>query len=214
MKQATWLFVLCCAACGCSTRYTYSTIVQVVPAEKPGKFYVTARVRERSESWTGYSVRELPAPLLTCEPGELVSGTKATEKGDVEVSLEARIAVAGEDKQTDCLLTVRRGGKIVATQRILLPPLAFKHSTPTYSALPIRATVRAVDSKMGIVVLGVGSKSKPPVRKGQRLLIHRGRTFVATVRVINVDTEMCAARLVEPTPKDAIVKVGDRAISE
>ena len=37
--------------------------------------------------------------------------------------LEARIAVAGDDKQTNCLLTVRRGGKTVATQRILLPAL-------------------------------------------------------------------------------------------
>ena len=123
MKRTMLALIICLAACGCTTRYTYSALVQIAPAEEPGKFNVAARVRERADSWTGFSVSELPAPLLTCEPGKLVRGTEAVEGTDVEVSLEARIAVAGEDEQTNCLLTVRRGVRAVAAQRILLPPL-------------------------------------------------------------------------------------------
>ncbi len=73
--------------------------------------------------------------------------------------------------------------------------------------------VRAVDAKMGIVVLGVGSESKPAVKKGYRFLIHRGSTFVGAVRVVNVDAEMCAARLVDP-PTGAAIQVGDKAITQ
>ena len=82
------------------------------------------------------------------------------------------------------------------------------------SSRGIRTTVRLVDTKMRIVVLGVGSKSKVPVKVGYRFIIYRGRTFVAAVRVIDVDDAMCAARLVDPTPKDAVVRAGDNALGD
>lgn len=78
----------------------------------------------------------------------------------------------------------------------------------------IRATVRAVDPKLGLVVLNVGSKSKPTAaKKGYRFLIHRGPSFVAAVQVISVDAEMCAARIVDP-PTKAVIQVGDQAMTE
>ena len=78
---------------------------------------------------------------------------------------------------------------------------------------PIRSTVRAVDAKMGVVVLGVGSRSEVPVKKGYRFLIYRGRTFVAKVSVVSVDAEMCAARVVDP-PTNAVIQVGDKAVTQ
>lgn len=77
----------------------------------------------------------------------------------------------------------------------------------------IRSTVRAVDTALGIVVLGVGSNSEVPPQKGHRFLIYRDRTFVAAVKVTNVDAEMCAARVVPPETEIAI-KVGDSAMTK
>ena len=79
---------------------------------------------------------------------------------------------------------------------------------------PIRATVQAVEAESGLVVLNVGASNTPPVKKGYRFLIHRGREFVAAVRVINVEKSMCATEVVPPTPERAVVQVGDAAVTE
>ncbi len=77
----------------------------------------------------------------------------------------------------------------------------------------IRATVRLVDPKMGIVVLGVGSKSDVPVKKGYHFLIYHDRTYVASVRVSNVDESMCAAQVIAPKT-DLAIQIGDSAITK
>ena len=83
-----------------------------------------------------------------------------------------------------------------------------------FPAEPIRATVRAVNSQRGLAVLNVGSENDPPVQKGYRFLIHRGREFIAAVEVVNVDKDMCAAEVVPPTEEGAIIQVGDQAVTE
>lgn len=121
MKQTMLALIVCLAVCGCATKRTYSILVEIAPAKEPGKFNVAARVREKSSNWYHFGVRELNAPVLTCEPGKLVSGSETTH--GAEVTIEARIAVAGEKKATECLLTIKRRGKIMASNRILLPAL-------------------------------------------------------------------------------------------
>lgn len=79
---------------------------------------------------------------------------------------------------------------------------------------PIRAAVKAVDQSMGVIVLNVGSSNAPPVKKGYRFLIYRGREFVAAVRVTNVEQNMCASEIVQPTREDGMtVQIGDEAIT-
>ncbi len=79
---------------------------------------------------------------------------------------------------------------------------------------PIRATVRAVNTGMGLVVLNVGTSHTPPVKKGYRFLIHRGSQFVAAVTVVNVQEKMCATEVAPPTPDDTVIQVGDAAVTE
>jgi len=78
----------------------------------------------------------------------------------------------------------------------------------------IRATVTAVDNQFGLVVLNVGSDATPPVKSGYRFLVHRGKDFVATVKVVTVDTNMCATEVVEPVVAGATIQVGDDAVTE
>lgn len=121
MKQTMLAFVVCLAVCGCATKRTYSTIVQIAPAKERGKYLVAALVRERTTTCFGAQRRRLPCPILTCEPGEVVSDAKTTH--GAEVTIEARVAKPGEKRETECLLTIKRGGKIMASNRVLLPAL-------------------------------------------------------------------------------------------
>jgi len=130
MKQAMFALIVCLAVCGCATKRTYSTLIQIAPAKEPGKVHVAAVVNERSSSWIRFRQRQFPCPILTCQPGQTVREAITTD--DVEIALEARIAVAGEKKQTDCLLTVKRGREVVAASRVLLPALAFNRSATVF----------------------------------------------------------------------------------
>jgi len=120
MKRIILGLLLCCAVCGCARTVTYSTLVQIAPAKTPGEYLVAARVREKSDGWTGYRMRERPSPILRCRPGKVARDSNVVD--GLEIELEARIAKPGERKNTNCLLTVKRDGEVVAANRILLPP--------------------------------------------------------------------------------------------
>ena len=82
---------------------------------------------------------------------------------------------------------------------------------------PIRATVQAVDPEYGIVILNVGydNPNGPPVKKGYRFLIHRGKEYVAAVIVTSVEKTKCSAKLAPPTDVDdpnVVIQVGDQAM--
>ena len=82
---------------------------------------------------------------------------------------------------------------------------------------PIHATVQAVDATIGVAVLNVGSQNPPPappVKRGYRFLIYRGREFIARVEVKNVDSKMCATEVIPPTDPKAVIQVGDAAVTE
>jgi len=80
---------------------------------------------------------------------------------------------------------------------------------------PIHATVKAVSMDTGLVVLNAGSENAPPVKKGYRFLIHRDQTFIAAVRVTNVEKNMCATEIVPPLPDTKVaIQVGDEAVTE
>jgi len=121
MKQTMLALIVGLAVCGCATKRTYSTLVQIAPAKEPGRYLVAAVVRERTTTCFGAQYRRLACPILTCEPGKVVSGTKTAH--GAEVTIEARVAKRGEKKETECLLTIKRRGKIMASNRILLPAL-------------------------------------------------------------------------------------------
>ena len=105
----------------------------------------------------------------------------------------------------DIVEWARRNGGVLQTTAV----------TQKFVATPkILSIVRLVGPKSKIVVLGVGSKSKEPVKKGYEFLIYRDRTYVASVRVSNVDEDMCAARVIDPTDDKAVIQVGDRAITK
>jgi hypothetical protein len=76
----------------------------------------------------------------------------------------------------------------------------------------IRGTVKQVDMDMGVVVLNCGRDNDPPVKKGYEFLVHRDGKLVAVTRVTTVDSKMCAARIVDPSPQSP-VKVGDSAFT-
>ena len=77
----------------------------------------------------------------------------------------------------------------------------------------IHAAVKAVDMKIGVVVLNVGSENKPsPVKEGYMFLIHRKGKLIAAVRVTTVDKNMCATQIVPPDP-DEPVQIGDSAMT-
>jgi len=76
----------------------------------------------------------------------------------------------------------------------------------------IHAAVKAVDMKIGVVVLNVGSENKPAVREGYMFLIHRKGKLIAAVRVTTVDKNMCATQIVPPAP-DEPVQIGDSAMT-
>ncbi|MFH1730996.1 MAG: hypothetical protein ABIF82_05005 [Planctomycetota bacterium] len=77
----------------------------------------------------------------------------------------------------------------------------------------IRAVVQAVNPNAKLVVLNVGSKSTPAVKKGYRFLVYRGRVFVAAVSVTSVEGELCAAKVIDP-PTSEIIQVGDSAVTQ
>jgi TolA-binding protein len=77
----------------------------------------------------------------------------------------------------------------------------------------IRAAVAAVDNQMNLIVLNKGASSSPPVKKGYHFWIHRGREFVARVKVVRVDEGVAAAEVIEPRT-DLTPRVGDDARSE
>jgi len=77
----------------------------------------------------------------------------------------------------------------------------------------IRAVVQAVNANAKLVVLNVGSKSTPAVKKGYRFLVYRGRTFVAAISVTSVEGELCAAKVIDP-PTSEIIRVGDSAVTQ
>jgi hypothetical protein len=121
MNQTMLALIVGLAVCGCAAKRTYSTLVQIAPAKEPGKYLVAAVVSERTTTCFGTQFRRLACPIVTCEPGKVVSGAKTTH--GAEVTIEAHVAKPGEKKETECLLTIKRRGKIMASSRILLPAL-------------------------------------------------------------------------------------------
>jgi hypothetical protein len=98
------------------------------------------------------------------------------------------------------------------------PPVPPRTASPTNEeepplprCVPIRAVVKAVDNSIKVVILNVGSGNKIPVKKGDRFFIYRDQTFVAMVKVTNVEKDMCAAKIVLPGLK---VQVGDHAVTD
>lgn len=83
---------------------------------------------------------------------------------------------------------------------------------PVPSVDRIRAVVQAVNPQAKLVVLNVGSKSTPAVKKGYRFLVYRGRIFVAAISVTSVEGELCAAKVIDP-PTGKIIRVGDSAVT-
>jgi len=82
----------------------------------------------------------------------------------------------------------------------------------------IQATVQAVDPEYGIVILNVGhdNPNGPPVQKGYRFLIHRGKEYVAAVTVTSVEKTRCSAKLAPPTDAgdtNVVIRVGDQAMT-
>ena len=84
---------------------------------------------------------------------------------------------------------------------------------PVQSVERIRAVVQAVNPNAKLVVLNVGSNSKPAIKKGYRLLIYRGPTFVAAVSVTSVESLLCVAKVIDP-PTGETVRVGDNAVTQ
>lgn len=82
-----------------------------------------------------------------------------------------------------------------------------------FAAGPIHCAVKAVDMGIGVIVLNVGTDSRPPVKAGHTFLIHRKGDFVAAVRVTTVHKRMCAAQIIAPPP-ESDVRVGDRAVTK
>jgi len=84
---------------------------------------------------------------------------------------------------------------------------------PVPSVERIRAVVQAVNPNAKLVVLNVGSKSTPAVKKGYQFLVYRGRIFVAAISVTSVEGELCAAKVIDP-PTGEIIRVGDSAVTQ
>jgi uncharacterized protein YlxW (UPF0749 family) len=83
----------------------------------------------------------------------------------------------------------------------------------THPPEPIRAAVKAVDPSIKVVVLNVGSDNRVPIKKGYQFWIYRDQTFVAAVRVVNVDKDMSAAEIIPPET-GLQIQVGDLALTE
>ena len=208
MKRTAVL--LLCLACGCTTSSTYSTVLQVAPAKEPGQYVVWAEVREDHNSppptWGGGR----RSPVITCVPGEPAKASVTSDDGETGEFLEVYIAKPGEDKPSTFLYLRKDDGRVLTRTEVRVPP--FAKPPPIEDHRPINAAVAAVDMRTGMVVLNVGSASRPPVQEGYRFLIHRKGDFVAAVRVTAVDAHMCVAEIIPPKPQSA-VQVGDRAMT-
>ena len=118
------LFVACLGLlCGCASSASYRTVVQIQPASAPGEYYVWARLTEQRTAWYGNSLRSLSSPVMTCAAGKPAKAEISTDGGQSGTFIEAYIAPVGDEKDTTCTFRLKRGGKVLTSTEVRLPPI-------------------------------------------------------------------------------------------
>ena len=143
MKTVLPLLLLgACVAAGCAGTSTYSTVVQIAPAQDPGQYLVWAIVKEDRSAW--YYRHVLPAmrsPVLTCKPGELASAPLDAAARDTGLFIQAYFARQGDEKNTTCSVRLMRNGSVLTSTEVMIAPTPV---TPSSASSAGRISPQAV----------------------------------------------------------------------
>jgi chromosome segregation ATPase len=130
------------------------------------------------------------------------SRSNRLEKENTDLTASLKTVTAAKDKAEE---TIKLNDEIFA--ELSRRNVAWRELITQWTTLPdIKGRVVAVDKEMNLVTLNVGQKQG--VMKNYEFTIFRDGVFVAKVNVIDVQDDLCAARIV--VPKLAIQR-GDSA---